>query len=353
MRRNRAPVVLLYIGLVPLPELKLIERLRRQARRPYRLANKLGDPIAGIGDDCAVLRGSDGYDLLVTTDFSLENVHFKRSWHPPESIGHRCLARGLSDIAAMGGEATAAFLSLGLPMGIPQPWVDGFVRGFLALAKSHGVVLAGGDTADSPGGVVADVIVLGRVPRGQAVTRSGARPGDAIYLTGTLGGSGAVLQELRAGKKPNPRVAAKRVHFFPEPRLKVGQWLRQRRLASAMIDLSDGLSTDLNHLCVESGVSAKIRQRSLPIASNAHARGSPHRGALDWGEDYELLFAAAADAKLPKQIAGVPVARIGEMIAATGRPKITIIAADGRPRELKPHGWQHFQRQHFDGKQRG
>lgn len=330
---------------MPLPELKLIERLRKQARRSQPRSGKsrdLGDVITGIGDDCAVLRGSTRYDLLVTTDFSLENVHFRRAWHPPESVGHRCLVRGLSDIAAMGGEPTAAFLSLGLPSRIPQKWVDRFIKGFQALARRYGVVLAGGDTAESPRGVVADIIVLGRVPRGQAILRSGASPGDAIYVTGHLGGSGMVLQELRSGRRPNPKAETNRAHFFPEPRIKLGQWLGQRGLASAMIDLSDGLSTDLAHLCVESGVSAVIRQEALPIVENSRGRRSKSLEALDWGEDYELLFTAAAMAKVPNKIAGVPISRIGEMIRAKGKPKVTMMAADGGHRELQPRGWQHF-----------
>ena len=134
-----------------------------------------------------------GHEALVTTDFSLENVHFKRAWHPPESVGHRCLARGLSDIAAMGGEPLAVFLSLAVPRDLPQSWVDGFLRGLLKLAGEFKVSLAGGDTAESPGGIVADIMVLGSVPKGKAVLRSGARPGDRIYVTGELGASAATI----------------------------------------------------------------------------------------------------------------------------------------------------------------
>ena len=123
--------------------------------------------IAGIGDDCSIVRLPVRHDALVTTDFSLEGIHFRREWHPPESVGHRCLTRGLSDIAAMGGEPMAAFLSLALPSKLPQTWVDGFMSGFLALAKKFDVVLAGGDTASSTGGVLADVVVLGSTPRGR------------------------------------------------------------------------------------------------------------------------------------------------------------------------------------------
>src|SRR5438067_1580488 len=147
------------LSALPLAELQLLARIRGAAGKQRSAAL-----IAGIGDDCAVLRMDAGHDLLVTTDMSVEGVHFRRDWHPAESVGHRCLARGLSDIAAMGGEPTAAFLSLAIPPKVPQKWVDDFIGGFLALAKKSGVVLAGGDTASSPEGILADVIMIGSVP---------------------------------------------------------------------------------------------------------------------------------------------------------------------------------------------
>ena len=141
-----------------------------------------------------------GHEALVTTDFSLEGVHFRREWHPPDSVGHRCLARGLSDIAAMGGIPRAAFLSLALPPDLPQSWVDKFIAGLLKLAGRYSVTLAGGDTAQSPDGILADIMVLGSVPAGKAILRSGARPGDFIYVTGTLGSAVAALNQLRDGR---------------------------------------------------------------------------------------------------------------------------------------------------------
>src|SRR5215471_11558923 len=164
---------------------------RGRTRRPNRAI------LTGIGDDCAVLRLLAGRDSLVTTDFTLEGIHFRSDWHPAESVGHRCLTRGLSDIAAMGGEPVAAFLSLALPRKLRQSWVDGFMRGLLGLAKRAGVKLAGGDTAESPDGVLADIVVLGSVPTGKAILRSGARPGHRIYVSGALGGSGATLEVMR------------------------------------------------------------------------------------------------------------------------------------------------------------
>jgi thiamine-monophosphate kinase len=271
---------------------------------------------------------------MVTTDFSLEGVHFQRRWHPPESVGHRCLTRGLSDIAAMGGEPMAAFLSLALPAALPQRWVDGFLRGLLGLAKTYRVPLAGGDTAQSPAGVLADIVVVGSAPKGTAVLRSGARPGDSLYVTGELGGSAMLLERLLKGSLKKPQPCRYPAHFFPTPRLEAGRALGERKLAAAMIDLSDGLSTDLRHLCDESGVGARIYAENLPVA------GGPAnlRFALHGGEDYELLFAASG--KVPASIAGVPVTRIGEIT----RGRKIVLVEGGRERGLPSKGWEHFAR---------
>jgi len=313
---------------VPLQEKQLIAGIRRKAGR---LSLRAG---VGIGDDCAVLRVPAGHELLVTTDFSLEGVHFRREWHPPDAVGHRCLARGLSDIAAMGGTPRAAFLSLALPQTLPQSWVDQFVFGFLKLARRYSVPLAGGDTAQSPDGILADIIVLGSVPAGEAILRSGARLGDRIYVTGTLGEALADLQLLQEGKKLRPQ--SHRKHFYPEPRLAIGQFLRERKLASAMIDISDGLSTDLSHICEESGVGALIHADSLPSAISGK---NGLQLALHGGDEYELLFTARPHTRIPKRIAGVPIAQIGEI--ARGK-QMKLILASGRSEPLLARGWEHF-----------
>ena len=287
----------------------------------------------GIGDDCAVIDLPRGHQALVTTDFSLEKIHFRREWHPPDSVGHRCLARGLSDIAAMGGEPHSAFLSLALPRELPQNWVDQFFAGLLKLAKRYSVQLAGGDIAESPAGVLTDIVVLGSVPKGKAVLRSGAHAGDFVYVTGLLGGSVATLELLRAGKKP--RRAAHQRHFYPRPRIEVGRYLREKKLASAMIDTSDGLSVDLAHICDESGVGAVIYSESLPRLPGP--RGLQF--ALHGGEDYELVFTAPPRAKVPKLVEGVEVTRIGEIVRGDA---IRLADAQGRTKLLKPEGWQHF-----------
>ncbi len=327
-----------YNGGLPLSERKLIERLRRLAGAPRP---GLYGVRTGIGDDCAILQLPSGHEALITTDLTLEGVHFERAWHPPDAVGHRCLARGLSDLAAMGGEPVAAFLSLALPRELPQRWVDEFLRGLLKLARRHGVKLAGGDTAESAGGIVADMVVVGQVAAGTAVRRWGAHPGDSICVTGTLGRSAAILEELRAGRfsgKPGSKEAA--AHFYPVPRLEAGKALRERHLASAMIDLSDGLSTDLAHICKESGVGALVQEHSVPrLPTTQPAGGNSLHYALHGGEDYELLFTVPAKRSVPEKIGGARVTRIGEIIA--GR-KMWLVDSHGQRKPLQPAGWEHF-----------
>ena len=298
--------------------------------------------MTGIGDDCAVIRLSADHDLLTTTDFSLEGVHFRREWHPPESVGHRCLARGLSDIAAMGGGPISAFLSLALPPKLPQAWVDGFMKGLLKLASEFGVPLAGGDTAQSLSGVLADIVILGSVPKGRAVLRSGARPGDRICVTGALGGSAAALNLLFSkGKKLFPKQFPK--HFFPEPRIPQGRVLRAKNFASSMIDISDGLSTDLNHICEESGVGAEVWAAAIPRDSvDRTPKPVELKFALHGGDDYELLFTARRGVHLPSEISGIPITCIGEI---TRRKQMVLVSKAGARTSLQPRGWEHFRHQ--------
>jgi len=238
----------------------------------------------------------------------------------------------------MGGEPMAAFLSLALPKKLPQKWVDGFMRGFLKLASQFRVTLAGGDTSQSPGGVLADVTVAGSVPKGKAIRRSGARPGDRIYISGAVGGSAATVALLGQGKKIKPDLFL--THFFPVPRIQVGRILGAKNLATAMIDLSDGLSTDLSHICEESGCGAEILERAIP---KAHI-GEPAREVaaeffLHGGEDYELLFTAPANKRVPARIAGVPITAIGRI---TRSRAIVLRRETGRAEKLQPRGWEHF-----------
>jgi thiamine-monophosphate kinase len=313
-------------------EKALISRIRRQAGRTR------GRVLTGIGDDCAVLQIPAGHETLVTTDFSLEGTHFRRDWHPAALVGHRCLARGLSDIAAMGGEPIAAFLSLALPRKLAKGWVDQFLRGLLDLAARAGVQLAGGDTAESPGGVMADIVVLGSAPRGKAILRSGARPGDRIFVSGRLGGGAAALQQMmdHPKRKLNPRDFPQ--HFFPEPRLRLGRVLRGK--ASAMIDLSDGLSTDLAHICEESNVGARIEEAALPLARIGKSKQEVDlRFALHGGEDYELLFTVPTHRRIPSRMAGVSVTQIGYVKRGAGA---VLVDSDGVTSKLPVVGWEHF-----------
>jgi len=314
---------------MPRAEKALIEQIKK-------LAGKTGRGIVrGIGDDCAVLRPPTGHELVVTTDLMLEGTHFRRDWHPPDSVGYKCLARGLSDIAAMGAEPMAAFLSLGLPRDVRQRGVEGFFQGFMRLAHQYGVTLAGGDIAESKSGIVADIMVIGSVPRGRAMLRSGARPNDIIYVTGTLGESAAMLTQLmKRGKKAAKNDPTSR-HFYPEPRLDVGRYLRERKLATSMIDLSDGLSTDLEHICKESKCGASIVADLVPKAT-----GVGSRIALDGGEDYELLFTANPSKRIPIEIAGVPVSEIGWITKERG---VKLIEG-ARTRKLVARGWEHFKK---------
>ena len=332
------------IQAVGLGELALVERIRRRAKA------RDGQISLGIGDDCALIRVRPGEEIAITTDLSIAGRHFRLESHPPNAVGHRTLARGLSDIAAMGARPVAAFLSLGLPKQLTvhprtrNPWIDSFLDGFLALAEKHATPLAGGDLAESPI-ALADIILIGAVPRGRALLRSGARAGDILYVTGTLGGSAAGLAQLerrsrRKSTAPTPQSPgndAVSCHLYPQPRLQQGLWLTRRKAATAAIDLSDGLSTDLGHLCTESGVSAEIDARALPIHP-----GATLDHALNGGEDYELLFTASARTKIPATIAGVPVRRIGQMLPSRkGQSRITLLTGSG-PRPVNQHGWQHF-----------
>ena len=331
-------------------ELLLIDRIRARTSALSSTAVRLG-----IGDDCAILKPPPGHELLVTTDFSLEGRHFRRSsgknaWHSPASIGHRTLARGLSDLAAMGAKPLAAFLSLALPKSAARNthWLDGFLDGLLALANTYNVPLAGGDTSESPSNhILADIVLIGSAPAGRALRRSTARPGDLLYCTGSLGGAAAELTALAASPhKFRKAIAADaHPHLFPQPRLATGAALLRRRLATSCIDLSDGLSTDLAHLCTASRVSAEIDAAALPLHPLAqHLNpGLALHAALHGGEDYELLFTAPATAKLPRSLGGVRLTKIGSILPTRKpRPQITLIDRDGRRSALTPQGWEHL-----------
>ena len=331
----------------------LLAKIRTRAAR----ANTSGLRL-GIGDDCAVLRIRAGEELAVTTDLSIAGVHFRLDWHTPEEIGHRTLIRGLSDLAAMGARPVAAFLSLGLPRDLVQspnrrepPWVERFLDGFFALAEAYGVPLAGGDLAESAT-PVADIVLTGAVRRGRSLLRSGARPGDRLYVSGDLGGGVAGLTRvaqlaaaarLSRTEESEPLCTRGKLepllqrYLYPKPRVSLGLWLARHAVATAAIDLSDGLSTDLAHLCEESGVAAEVDAAALPIHPDADLEQ-----ALHGGDDYELLFTASPSARVPLRVAGVPITCIGRILRRSrNRPLVTLIRA-GSALPLAPGGWQHF-----------
>jgi thiamine-monophosphate kinase len=299
----------------------LLKRIIRKV-----LISRNSGVIAGIGDDCAIFRQRGAAeDLLFTTDLLLEDVHFRRHTHSAQDVGHKALARGLSDIAAMGGDPRFCLLSLAVPRWADLQWVDRFYSGFLKLAGKTATPLAGGDLARTDL-FACDVTVCGAAPKGQALLRSGARAGDAIYVSGLLGGSklGLLCKKGRAWKR----------HLRPEPRLQLGRFLRETLRATAAMDLSDGLSLDLQRLCAASGVSAEITAPPL----------FP-RAALDYGlhggEDYELLFTTPPKTAVPPDFDGLPLTRIGKI--TSGRPGRILL--DGVP--LAPLGYDHF-RTHDD-----
>jgi thiamine-monophosphate kinase len=295
-------------------EVELVRKIARWAAAPP--ASSL---VLGIGDDCAIYRprGSPE-DLLFTTDLLIEDVHFRRSTHRPEDVGWKCLARGLSDIAAMGGKPRFCLLSLAVAEWADARWVEGFYRGFLRLARRENTALAGGDLARAEK-TACDIVVCGAVPRGRALRRGGARAGNAIYVSGALGGSALGLSKGtgRAWKR----------HVRPEPRLALGRFIREQLRATAAMDLSDGLSLDLARLCEASGLRAEIGMP--PIYA-----GATREQALHGGEDYELLFTAPARVEVPAEFDGLPLTRIGVMRRGSG------VCLDGVP--LAALGWDHF-----------
>ncbi len=296
--------------------LRLIQR-NAPAFRPKCL-------IEGIGDDCAIFRPQGSQeDWLITTDMVLEDRHFRHATHPAAAVGHRTLARGLSDIAAMGGEPRFALLSLVVSPWAGPRWLGAFFRGFHALARHAQTPLIGGDLAKAEK-LGCDIIVCGAVPRGTALRRDGARPGDEIYVSGRLGGSALGLRTMRG--------RARRAHLFPQPRLRLGRLLRQRLGATSAMDLSDGLSIDLHRLCAASGVSAELN-REPPVFP-----GASLEDALHGGEDYELLFTLPRGSRPPAQCEGQPLTRIGAI--RKGLPGRVLLC--GKP--LVPAGWDHFRR---------
>jgi thiamine-monophosphate kinase len=302
-----------------------------------------------IGDDAALFKPSAGCETILTCDWFLEGTHFLRDKHPQDAVGWKCLARAVSDIAAMGGVPRCFLLSLAIAEPSAGRWLDGFLGGLRRAARQFDCALAGGDTTRR-GEILINVTVVGEVRVRRAVRRSGARPGDIIYVSGKLGEAEAGLRRLRATKgRVNSKDPLLKKHLYPEPRLALGAWLGKSRLATAMMDLSDGLSSDLPRLCVASGVGARIEARLLPAVRltaadarhGSEARRLAQELALHGGDDYELLFTVnRKNAKgLPKSYEGVALTAIGEI---TSDRRILLMEETGRRRAIEPGGWDPF-----------
>jgi len=303
----------------------------------------------GIGDDAAVLAAGRRDEWVLSCDALVDGIHFRAESYPPDSVGYKALARATSDLAAMGAEARFFLLTLALPSGFRGEWLDRFLRGMGRAAREFGMRLAGGDTTRSDR-VSMSITVIGEVGRGLAVTRSGARPGDLIYVSGRLGRAalGLALMEAR-GRAAKSLAPLLKPHLYPQIRIELGGWLARHCVASAMMDISDGLSTDLARLCGASGVGAKLAAERIPCvripaAATRVLRGKPLdplRLALHGGEDYELLFTVAR--RKLKRLRSAPefgnCTAIGEIVRGGS---IRLVDEKGHATRLAPLGWDPF-----------
>lgn len=313
--------------------------------------------LQGIGDDAAVIKQQPGRETVITTDLLVEDVDFRRDSTLPAFLGHKALAVSLSDLAAMGARPRWSLLALGIPQDLWETdFIDQFYEGFFDLAKRYDVRLVGGDVSRTPEKVVIDSIALGECAVERTVYRSGAQPGDLLYVTGSLGAAAAGLRLIERGARvgnehtaePEWKLVQELLlrQLRPEPRVGWGIVLGEERLASALIDISDGLSSDLNHLCSESKVGALVQANHLPVdhpvADLCGRRAlDPLMLALHGGEDFELLFTVRPDnvSKLPQKVDGVSITCIGEITYAVDGVRIS---EGSRVWDLTPEGWQHF-----------
>jgi thiamine-monophosphate kinase len=331
-----------------LGEFALISRLHARLHPPCD--NRI---VRGIGDDCAVLRPSAGMELLMTTDTQEEGVHFRRDWSSAQDIGWRCLAVNVSDIAAMGGQPLGAIVALLLPPTLEVAFVEALYDGMQAVATAYDCPVIGGNISQRTDTLSITITVLGETPQSQTVYRSGARVGDEIWVTGDLGGARAGLEVLLSSGAlndlPTSDVLAR--YRRPQPRLREAQYLRQHTVLHSLVDISDGLSSDLRHICEASGVGARLHAVRIPIAPQtrqiAAARGAePLDYALHGGEDFELCLTAPAghigrlqDAM--QQQFSCPLLHVGEIQTGAG---VTIVQPNGTQQPLPARGYDHFRR---------
>ena len=297
--------------------------------------------VLGIGDDAAVIRGANKLNLL-TTDLLIEGVHFIASLNPPRFLGRKSLNVNLSDIAAMGGTPRYALLGLALRKDLDRDWVQGFFRGIKEAADECGVALIGGDIS-AAGKIVVSVTIVGEAE--SFIPRSGARPGDLIYVSGYLGDAASGLRQLRKGVRPGKDKKADHLigaFLDPVPQIALGRAFSRRKAASSMIDTSDGLSVDLRHLCEESGTGAEVNLERLPLSPAIRALEKyPERLALHGGEDYQLLFTAHPEnaGEIERLARRFRLSRIGRM--TRGR-EIQVVDEKGRKRRLEAKGFEHL-----------
>ncbi len=306
---------------------------------------KLKYGLNRIGDDCAVLPKDDQTDMVITADMLVEGIDFRLDWTTPEYLGHKSLAVSLSDVAAMGATPEWAMISIGVPPGLwGDHFLDMFYSGWHDLAAECGVELVGGDVSRVPDQLVIDSIVGGSVPRGEAVLRSTARPGDGIFVTGSLGGAAAGLkllqQGVRIGSADELEILLILRQLRPKPCVSVGQALRSHSISTAMIDISDGLSADLSHLVESSRVGARLNAESIPLLNGTGPSAysaEALENALHGGEDFELLF--TADPGKVSKLGLADVHHIGDITADAGTIELV---TDGEPQVLEAKGYRHF-----------
>jgi thiamine-monophosphate kinase len=325
--------------LAELGEFGFIERIRRAVD---------GAPGVhlGIGDDCAVLELPPGERLLTSTDLLIEEVHFRRAWTDPFRLGRKRVSINVCDLAAMGGIPRHLYLGLGIPSDLSVEELDAFISGFLSACRDYGATLVGGDTCRSPGALLISVTVEGSAPAAEVVCRRGARSGDGIYVSGTLGDSALALRRLLAGVIPDDESAAR--HHDPRAQVELGRALAKARLPSAMIDLSDGLLADLGHILEASAVGAEIEVAALPLspAFRSALAGTPEliELALSGGEDYQLLFTVppAREGELATLSTdlGLSLTRLGRVTAEPGG--LWLRRADGGREAATAKGFNHF-----------
>ena len=329
-------------------ESEIISRLRKRA-------GVNGEVLLGIGDDAAVIKTTGGRNLIACCDLMVEGVHFRTEWTSPRLLGRKALAVNFSDVAAMGGVPKFAMMSIALPHSCSSEFIDELFEGMFELAEASGVSIIGGDTSSSRDSLFIDISVIGECESGKAVTRRGANIGDRIYVSGSLGASALGLSLLEDGFRledsqvvSDPRRQALLKHLSPEPQLKLGRAIGEAGLATAMIDISDGLSTDLWHILDESGVGAIVHASAIPIAECVLAADSESPGidplslALNGGEEYELLFTARPEnherVVAIAEALSVPITVIGDIVSENKMR----LERNGMIESFQPLGYQHL-----------